>query len=64
MSEPINISDIRNGDITYSICTFVTRFEQYKDLVKSFIEHELSYDSCEYLYIDNSAKINMTPIEA
>jgi hypothetical protein len=56
MSEPISIDDIKDGDTIYSICTFVTRFRQYKDLVKSFVDHGFSYNDCEYIYIDNSTK--------
>ena len=56
MSAPISIADIKESGIVYSICTFVTRFEQYKDLVKSFVEHGFAYNDCEYIYIDNSEK--------
>ena len=56
MGEPINISDIKDSGVVYSICTFVTRFGQYKDLVKSFVGHGFSYNDCEYIYIDNSEK--------
>ena len=54
MSEPINIADIKDNGIVYSICTFITRFEQYKAAVKSFVDHGFSYHDCEYMYIDNS----------
>ena len=57
MSAPISITDIKESGIAYSICTFVTRFGQYKDLVKSFVDHGFSYDDCQYIYIDNSEKI-------
>jgi len=56
MSEPISIVDIRESGIAYSICTFVTQFIHYKDLVRSFVDHGFSYDDCEYIYIDNSKK--------
>jgi hypothetical protein len=54
MSEPINIANIKDSGVIYSICTFVTRFEQYNDMVKSFVDHGFSYNDCEYIYIDNS----------
>jgi len=54
MSEPVNIANIDDSDVIYSICTFVTRFNQYSDLVKSFVDHGFSYRDCEYIYIDNT----------
>ena len=54
MGEPISIADIQESCVVYSICTFVTQFGQYKDLVKSFVNQEFSYNDCEYIYIDNS----------
>ena len=57
MSAPISIVDIKESGIAYSICTFVTQFGQYKDLVKSLVDHGFSYNDCEYIYIDNSEKI-------
>jgi hypothetical protein len=56
MSEPISIVDIKESGVVYSICTFVTRFDQYKDLIRSFVDHGFSYDDCEYIYIDNSER--------
>jgi hypothetical protein len=56
MSGPINVADIKDSDIVYSICTFVTRFDQYNDLIKSFVDHGFSYNDCEYIYIDNTDK--------
>ena len=56
MSEPINVADIEDNQIVYSICTFVTRFEQYRAAVKTFVDHGFSYNDCEYIYIDNSDK--------
>jgi hypothetical protein len=56
VSKPVNISDIKDQGIVYSICTLVNQFGQYEDLVKSFIEHGFDYDDCEYIYIDNSDK--------
>ena len=57
MTEPIDIADMKERGVVYSICTFVTQFEQYKSLVKSLVDHGFSYKDCEYIYIDNSDKI-------
>ena len=57
MGAPQNITSIRDSGVIYSICTFVTRIEQYKVLVKSFVDRGFSYEDCEYLYIDNSSNI-------
>jgi hypothetical protein len=54
MNGPISLADMSKGDIVYSICTLVTKPEQYNQLVKSFVDHGFSYDDCEYIYIDNS----------
>ncbi len=54
MPEPIDIADIKERGVVYSICTFVTKFEQYKGLVRSLVDYGFSYKDCEYLYIDNS----------
>ena len=54
MSEPISIDGIKDSGVIYSICTFVTRFDQYNNLVNSFVSHGFSYNDCEYIYIDNS----------
>ena len=56
MSEPISIGTINNSDANYSICTLVTNIDQYKILVKTFVEHGFSYNDCEYMYIDNYGK--------
>lgn len=55
MGAPQNIAGMRDSGVVYSICTFVTRIEQYKTLVKSFVDHGFSYEDCEYIYIDNSS---------
>ena len=38
----------------FSICTLVTKKEEYGEMVTSFVNYGFAYDSCEYLYIDNS----------
>jgi len=38
----------------FSICTLVTRQDEYAGMVESFVAHGFSPADCEYLYIDNS----------
>lgn len=38
----------------YSVCTLVTRKEQYAEMLNSFINGGFTEDICEYLIIDNS----------
>jgi hypothetical protein len=40
---------------TYSICTLVTKKDEYIECVNSFKRKGFTVDDCEYLYIDNSA---------
>jgi hypothetical protein len=49
-------TNINRPDYPYefSICTLVTRMDQYEEMLRSFIDAGFSQDKCEYLYIDNS----------
>jgi hypothetical protein len=38
----------------FSICTLVTRKNEYNEMIDSFINKGFTYDDCEFLYIDNS----------
>lgn len=38
----------------YSVCTLVTRKEQYMEMLDSFIKGGFTEDICEYLIVDNS----------
>lgn len=38
----------------FSICSLVTRREEYMEMVESFVDHGFTPADCEYLYIDNS----------
>lgn len=38
----------------YSVCTLVTRKEQYMEMLNSFIRGGFTEDICEYLIVDNS----------
>jgi hypothetical protein len=54
LDEPIRVGKSSDSRVAFSICTLVTRPEQYKTLVHSFTSHGFSYKDCEYIYIDNS----------
>jgi hypothetical protein len=49
---------IHNSEYPYefSICTLVSRMDQYQKMLASFIHAGFSTDKCEYLYINNSEK--------
>jgi hypothetical protein len=38
----------------FSICTLVTRREEYAEMLESFVQAGFDEESCEYLYLDNS----------
>src|SRR3978361_429096 len=38
----------------YSVCTLVTRREEYQEMLNTFIQAGFTTDICEYLIIDNS----------
>lgn len=40
----------------FSICTLVTRKEEYAEMMDSFMNHGFTSDCCEYLYVDNSER--------
>ena len=40
----------------FSICTLVTRHQEYLEMVQSFIGAGFDLESCEFLYLDNSEK--------
>lgn len=43
----------------YSVCTLVTRKEQYLEMLSSFIKGGFTEDICEYLIVDNSVTNKM-----
>jgi hypothetical protein len=43
-----------SSEIIFSICTLVTRKQEYEEMLDSFIKKGFSTEICEYLYIDNS----------
>lgn len=38
----------------FSICTLVTKKEEYAEMIASFVNYGFTYETCEYLYVDNS----------
>lgn len=38
----------------YSVCTLVTKLDEYQEMLQSFLENGFDKETCEYLYIDNT----------
>ncbi|MEI7605832.1 MAG: hypothetical protein WCJ64_00470 [Rhodospirillaceae bacterium] len=47
---------LRAGGVRYSVCTLVTRSDEYGRLVESFRAGGFDGADCEYLYLDNSGE--------
>lgn len=45
------------NEFLFSICTLVTRKNEYQEMLDSFINKGFNNDICEYLYIDNSEQM-------
>lgn len=45
---------IPNRVVRFSVCTLVSDLEEYRAMVKSYVNAGFSHDKCEYLYVDNS----------
>lgn len=57
MGEVLDISKSiieREYPFEFSICTLVTRKEEYEEMLQSFLKKGFDSETCEYLYIDNS----------
>lgn len=57
MDTALNIARaIHNSSYVYefSICTMVTRKEEYQEMLNSFLDKGFDKETCEYLYIDNT----------
>jgi hypothetical protein len=53
--EPKSVADLWTGpDIRFSICTLVTRPEQYRSMTATFMARGFSDSDCEYIFLDNS----------
>jgi len=38
----------------YSICTLVTKLEEYHEMLQSFLDNGFDKETCEYIFIDNT----------
>ena len=58
MKKTIDISKIVKKNELYeylfSICTLVTRKQEYEEMLESFLQKGFTTDCCEYMHIDNS----------
>ncbi len=57
MDSALNIARIVNEPVykfEFSICTLVTRQEEYQEMMTSFLNKGFDEQTCEYLYIDNT----------
>lgn len=48
------ISEVPAFEKQYSICTLVTRKDEYTEMLESFREKGFTEDCCEYLWVDNT----------
>jgi len=55
MNTPISADARCDENPVFSVCTLVTDYQQYQQMVRSFHEHGFSGSDCEYLFLDNSA---------
>ena len=53
-----NSKSIQKNDFPYdfSICTLVTRTQEYEEMLQSFVAKGFDVSTCEYLHIDNSER--------
>lgn len=49
------VSRYQNEQLDYSVCTLVTRWDEYQAMLDSFHAKGFHEPACEFLYIDNSA---------
>lgn len=56
MESPKSIAIVNNQtfEFEFSICTLVTRIDEYNEMLNSFLEKGFAANTCEFLYIDNS----------
>jgi len=58
MDLALNIAHVVNEPVyafEFSICTLITRKEEYQEMLNSFLAKGFNTVTCEYLYIDNTA---------
>jgi len=59
MSSILNIASsiqAENYAFEFSICTLVTRKQEYNEMLQSFLAKGFSEDKCEFIYADNTEK--------
>ena len=50
----LDITDVDEFALRYSVCTFVTKPQQYQNLIQSMNTRGFGTEDCEFLYINNS----------
>jgi|WetSurMetagenome_2_1015567.scaffolds.fasta_scaffold65936_3 hypothetical protein len=57
---------IKDSDFPYefSVCTLVSRMDQYHDMLQSFINAGFTLDKCEYVFINNTERNNYDAYQA
>lgn len=55
--------DAYENKFLFSICTLVTRIEEYEEMIDSFIAKGFTKDICEYLFIDNTQSMTYDAYE-
>jgi hypothetical protein len=53
--QPLKIESGQIFEFEFSVCTLVTRDEEYVEMLNSFLHKGFDKETCEYLYIDNTA---------
>ncbi|WP_421945292.1 hypothetical protein [Pedobacter sp.] len=67
MSSILNIASsiqAENYAFEFSICTLVTRKQEYNEMLQSFLAKGFSEDKCEFIYADNTEKNNFDAFSA
>lgn len=67
MSSILNIAnsiEAENYAFEFSICTLVTRKQEYNEMLQSFLAKGFSEDKCEFIYADNTEKNNFDAFSA
>lgn len=56
LAKALEIDELPNSGIRYTICTLVSRLEEYAEMLESFEKAGFKNTFCEFLFIDNSKK--------
>ncbi len=63
-SRKIDANEQPDREFEFSICTLVTCFSEYEQMMKSAIEKGFNSELCEYLHVDNTNKNNLDAYSA